>query len=197
MGIEGIINKIEADTDARIAEIRTEADNAISKIEAELAEYKSKKMSEAENNAKNEAKRRFDQVLAREEARLRMELLRIKRELIDEAFEMGRQAILKLPAERLRERYAEMAASFGETEGELLFGKLEECLHSEEFRDILTKKLPNSSFKTSVSDDFDRGLMLVAGRIRYDARFTRLFDELKERITDEVAAALFGERGEK
>ncbi len=191
MSIEGIIKKIEAEAEAEIEKHKQETEEAIGKVEAEVEAYKSDTLKKAEEKAEVESKRRFEQLINRAEAKMRMRTLEAKQNLVAEAFDKGLEAILALPVDELRRRYAEMAASFGEKQGEIVVGKADSDLLGNEFMNILSEKIPGSDFKRTVTDDFDHGFMLIAGRIQYDARLSELFEALKERITDDVASVLF------
>ncbi|RKZ30172.1 hypothetical protein DRQ36_06430 [bacterium] len=191
MGIEGIINKIESEAETKISELERETEEAISKIEAEIAEREKIKLKEAEERAAAESERRYEQVISREEARLRMEFLKTKQDLVSEAFERGFKAIKELPPDELRKRYTDMLASYGEKEGELIVGKSNADILDDDFMALLAREIPGSKFTRKVSDDFDYGFMLIAGKIQYDARLSEIFAAMTERITDEVAAELF------
>jgi vacuolar-type H+-ATPase subunit E/Vma4 len=191
MGIEGIIEKIRSDADREIAELERVNKEKIAALLDGENKYREKTVADAHSRATVESAKKFDQTFNREEANLRKELLEAKRKLIGEVFDKSYPAILALSPENLQDKYAEIVASFGEKSGEIVVGKEDKNLLADGFMKLLSQKIAGSNFTRSVSDSFDKGLVLVVGRIQYDAKLSSLFSELKEKTTDEVANALF------
>ncbi|HDR91292.1 MAG TPA: hypothetical protein ENN75_03480 [candidate division Zixibacteria bacterium] len=192
MSIEGILNKIQAETDEKIAEIKAETDSEIQTIEAELKNFEKAVLAKSEEKAEIEAKRAYEQAISRAETKFRMETLAVKQELVQKAFKNGFEAILNLPPEKLRERYATMLESFGEKEGEILYGKEDSAVFNGEFDSIVQKKINGAKFAKTKSDNFDHGFMLIAGRIQFDARAGSVFSQIADDFTDDVSLMLFG-----
>jgi len=196
MSIEGIISKIQDGSDQKIDDIKKEHQSKIAKLKAELAEYERKAIEKAEDKAEIEAEKAFQQTINRSEADLRKELLAEKQKMIEMIFEKGKQAILDLDQSELRERYARILKSFDQTEGTLLVGKEDNDLLNEDFLAKAREMIGEIDYKLEVSQNFDHGLMLIAGRIQFDARLDQLYLELKERLTDDVVGILFQESEE-
>jgi vacuolar-type H+-ATPase subunit E/Vma4 len=192
MSIEGILNKIQAETDEKTAELKAETYSEIRELEAELSEFEKSVLVKSEEKAQAEAKRAYEQALSRAETRFRMETLAVKQELVQKAFQKGFEAILNLPAEKLRGRYVSMLESFGEKEGEIVYGKEDSAIFDGEFDSLAKQKIEGANFSKRQSDDFDHGFMLKAGRIQYDARAESIFAQIAEDFTDEVSQILFG-----
>lgn len=196
MSIEGILKKIQAETDEKIAEIKAETDSEIRELEAELSEFEKSVLAKSEEKAQAEAKRAYEQAISRAETRFRMETLAVKQELVKKAFDKGLGAILNLPADKLRGRYIAMLESFGEKEGEIVYGKEDSAIFDGEFDSLAKQKIEGAKFSKRQSDDFDHGFMLFAGKIQFDARAQSVFSQIIDDFTDDVSIALFG-GGEK
>ncbi|HHS49662.1 MAG TPA: hypothetical protein ENN07_00910 [candidate division Zixibacteria bacterium] len=190
MGIDGIINKISADADEQIAKLEEQNSDAIAEIEDEADAKIAEIEADAKSRAEAERKRSFEQTLSREEAKLRVELLEVKREVVREIFGRAREKILALPKDDLRARYRELIKSFDESVGKIVVGHKDAELLDENFVESA------GSFEREVSENFEHGLILIAGKIQYDARFDELFREIVEHKTDEVAQILFAEEAE-
>ncbi len=196
MSIEGILKKIQAETDEKIAEIKAETDSELRELEAELSEFEKSVLAKSEEKAQAEAKRAYEQAISRAETKFRMETLAVKQELVKKAFDKGFEAILNLPAEKLRRRYIAMLESFGEKEGEIVYGKEDSAIFDSEFDSLAKQKIEGANFSKRQSEDFDHGFMLFAGKIQFDARAQSVFSQIIDDFTDDVSIALFG-GGEK
>lgn len=192
MSIEGILNKIQADTDEKIAEIKAKTDREIEAIESEVAEFEKSEIEKAEERAETEAERAFEQEISRAETKFRMQTLAVKQELVQKAFDEGFKAILHLPADKLRGRYVEMLQSFAEKSGEIVFGKEDGEIFNDEFDKLVAEKIDGADFSKKRSEDFDHGFMLFAGKIQFDARAESIFGQIIEDFTDNVSMVLFG-----
>ncbi len=195
MSIDGILKKISAEADAQIAALEAENRATIEELKAEAEAKITTIKTEAKSRAEAEKQRAFEQTLSREEAKLRVELLAEKQRIVDEVFERARARILGLPPDELRKRYLAHLKSFGEKSGTIIVGAKDDTLLDAGFIKSAGEAL-GGSFNRELATDFDHGLILIAGKIRYDARFDELFNEIIEGKTDEVAAMLFSGEGQ-
>ncbi|MCK5832106.1 hypothetical protein KAH81_00380 [bacterium] len=195
MGINGIINKISADADTQIAQLEAENKKAMQKIKEEALKNVAEIEKSAQIRATEEQQRAFDQTLSREEAKLRVEFLRVKQELVVETFAKARNSLLGLPNEELKKRYLNHIVSFGEKNGKIIVGSEDKALLDEDFVKSAGDAV-GGSFDRELSDSFKHGFMLIAGKIQYDARFDELYNEISESKTDQIASILFSGEAE-
>ncbi|MCD6501526.1 hypothetical protein J7L01_02910 [bacterium] len=196
MSIEGIIKRISDDADQKIAALEKENREAIDALEAETKSKIAEIEADAKKRAEIEKERSFRQTFAREEARLRKELLAAKQKIVAEIFDRAKKAILELPPEQLRERYLSMLESFGENSGKLIVGKTDAPLFDAGFLQEAVKRIEDGVFEVETASDFEHGFMLIAGKVQYDARFEPVFHEIIEEKTDVVAGVLFPAKGD-
>ena len=195
MAIEDIVEKIKREAEAEAKRISGEADDKREEILAEAEDYAGNSLKKAKTRAESEAEKTHRQVLSRERARLRKELLAKKQEMVSKIFDRGKKAVIEQDPDRLRGIYAEMVESFDEESGKIIVGSKDAETLGEQFMDMLKDRI-GGDFEREVSDRFERGLMLISGKVQYDARLDSLYAQLVENYTDEVAAILFGDSGE-
>ena len=196
MGIEGILNKIDAGTDIRIGEIEEDTNRTIAEIEAEVADFEASAMKKAERRAEFGAKRTYEQTINRAEAELRKELLGVKQKLVKKAFDNGYRAILEMPVDEIRASYVNMLSAFDEKSGDILFGKADSGIFDDHFDALVAERIPGADFNKKLSGDFERGFILVAGKIQYDARLPSVFAEMIEQLTDDISEICFSNLSE-
>ncbi len=192
MSIEGILKKIQAETDEKIAEIKAETDSEIEAIEDEVNEFEKREIEKAEERAEIEAQRAFEQAISRAETKFRMETLAVKQQLVQKAFDEGFKAVFELPADKLRDRYVAMLESFSEKSGEIVYGKEDSEIFGDEFDKLVAGKIDGADFSKKKSEDFDHGFMFFAGKIQFDARAESIFGQIVDDFTDDVSLVLFG-----
>jgi len=196
MSIEGIIKKIEAVTEERIAEIVKEVNSNIAEIQSTVIDYETKVGKKADLLAKTESERVYRQTINRAEAEMRKETLAEKQELVREVFEKSYRKILALPPEELRKSYVGMLVNFGENEGEIIVGKDDTAVFDSNFDNMVRESMPESKFTKKSATDFDHGFMLISGKIQFDARAQSVFAQIEEELIDDVSKILFAPQSE-
>ena len=194
MGLEKIIDKILAEgrskADAIIADARQKAEQILADARMRAEEEKQKRIKEA--NEKFEDTRRRQIALAKLEARKR--ILRVRCDLIDEAFSKASDAIGKIPVDSQRKLVENLLGDFKPD------SPCEVIVHnpdSDKYT-LLLSTIWGAAFTkfcriTPEKIAIGGGFILRTRNIEYDCTYKRLIIEKREALELEVAKMLFGE----
>jgi V/A-type H+-transporting ATPase subunit E len=197
MSIENILKRIEEETAAAVGEIISEAESEAEKIRedytAEAGELKVKLERQARTKAEEEQRR----LLVNEELRLRKELLKRKREILDALYVEAAKRIESLERDEYLELMKMMiqrrATSFEE---EIVVPEDQREIFGKEFLDSLNKTAGGKKGAISISDepgDFSWGVILREGKRSVDLTLDVLIAQLRDRIEPDIAAVLFAD----
>lgn len=197
MALADILARIEADAAGEAAEIVAAAEAAAMLVAAESAESAERLHATAVEQARREARRDADTLLAGARLSARDRALGARAELIDEVMELARRALADLDDEQYARLLAGHVASAARGGERILLGGEDR----ERLRDrILPSVSSVAGERAAVLDDlavsdegapFARGLMLVGSRVRTDISLEAIVAERRGQLEMVVADVLF------
>jgi vacuolar-type H+-ATPase subunit E/Vma4 len=196
MSIENIIRRIEDETQAAVAEILKKAEEQAAQIAAEYSRESARRAEELAAKARQRAADEEKRLIVGAQLELSKSSLERKREIIDDVCRTARRKIEALPVDEYRELVRELilrnAVSGRE---EIVVPALQRDLFTKEYIESLNaERGAGATFTVAgTSDEFGWGVVLREGRRRVDLTLGVLFEQMRERIESEIAAALFPE----
>jgi V/A-type H+-transporting ATPase subunit E len=192
--LEKILDKILEDADAEAASLlenaSVEAGATLKKAQDEAESAKRLVIKDAESMARAET----DRAYTSKNLEIRKELLRKKRELMDEAFEKALKALFKLDDKKylgLIER-AILESVSAKEEAEVLVFKGDRARVDAGFIDAVNKKGHTKLGLGPAVDRDDRGVIIKRDKVLTDLTFSTALNMVKDRIEFGVAKILFG-----
>ena len=219
-GLNKIIEKIISEAHDHARATVEQARKRCIEISNEYAEQCEKEKLLLKEKAENEARSIISQSKSSVMLDKKNSLLKIKSELVDEAFRQAREEIENLPDGKYEEIIASLAATaifelietqkenlekYGESPDtetyELLLNKKDHDRCGKAVYAMLCEKTASkfgkaAADKLSLSEktvNIDGGAVIRCGNVENNASFSRLFAVLKEKLEFEVASYLFAE----
>ena len=197
-GIDKIIARMEADTQAECADI---AAQAAAEAEAILARYRAeadKLLREGEARCKvleHEQVERLEggsRLACRQPLLLRQHPLAEKQRLLDEAFARAADALLKLPRPEYIDLLASLAAENGQGGEALVFSAADRDTVGQAVVDAANGKKPGAGFTLAADTrETGGGVVLQRGRMEINCGFAELLRRARQEDSSAVAAVLF------
>ena len=191
-GIDKIIARMEADTQAECADI---AAQAAAEAEAILARYRAeadKLLREGEARCKVLEHEQVERLEGGSRLACRQRVLAAKQQLIDEAFARTAQALAALPQADYIDLLAALAAENGSGDEELLLSARDREAVGAAVVDAANARKPGASFHLSgETRDTGGGLVLRRGRVELNCSFTEKLRQLRQEESSAVARLLF------
>ena len=191
-GIDKIIARMEADTQAECADI---AAQAAAEAEAILARYRAeadKLLREGEARCKVLEHEQVERLEGGSRLACRQRVLAAKQQLIDEAFARTAQALAALPQADYIDLLAALAAENGSGDEELLLSARDREAVGAAVVGAANARKPGASFHLSgETRDTGGGLVLRRGRVELNCSFTEKLRQLRQEESSAVARLLF------
>ena len=183
-GIDKIIARMEADTQAECADI---AAQAAAEAEAILARYRAEadrcKVLEHEQVERLEGGSRLA---------CRQRVLAEKQRMLDEAFARAADALLKLPRPEYIDLLASLAAENGQGGEALVFSAADRDTVGQAVVDAANGKKPGAGFTLAADTrETGGGVVLQRGRMEINCGFAELLRRARQEDSSAVAAVLF------
>ena len=196
MSVEGIISRIKQDALAEAEKIKQRFLQEIEKLQREYEQYRESVLAEARQRAERERKNAYQRAIDHARSEISRKLLAHKQKLLNQFYQKVRETVENMPPEKYREFFAEVLASLGETEGEIIVGADSEVLN-DEFVKVAAEKIKSNlnkqvNFTLSRTDQNFRGFILNKGKVRYDATLEAVLSHIREKTEEKVIAELFG-----
>jgi V/A-type H+-transporting ATPase subunit E len=192
MSIEKITSKIERDAQALAEETITHAKKEAWDIVKAANEKAERIIADAE---KEGAETRDKQVVSRKAVAVidgKNVTLAKKQKLIEECFEAAADKVASAPAKEYMDFLVCLVKAQGLAGGEIILARKDASLGSDLLA-RLKKEVPGSSFTISEETRNLRGGLLVRdGSTYYNASIEALIEDMRDDMTAEVAAMLFG-----
>ena len=197
MGIEQIVAKIIDEAREKAAAIRADLDAKVETLEKRWAEEESHRRSEASEALEAATTRERDRLLTAEKLEERKRRLALRRELVDEAFQLARAAFLDLPNDKYKPLLSAMVASAAITgDEEVVLSKSD---HSSLGKDVVSEansllKAKGMEGKLTLAAEagtHQKGAVLRRSRVECRRTLDELLLEVREKIEGKVAAVLF------
>ena len=191
-GIDKIIARMEADTQAECADI---AAQAAAEAEAILAQYRAeadKLLREGEARCKVLEREQVERLEGGSRLACRQRVLAEKQRMLDEAFARAADALLKLPRPEYIDLLASLAAENGQGGEALVFSAADRDTVGQAVVDAANAKRPGTAFRLSdETRDTGGGLVLRRGRVELNCSFTEKLRQLRQEESSAVAKLLF------
>ncbi len=191
-GLQKIIARIEADTDAICADIKSKADKECQDIIISAGN----KAVEIAEKGRQEANARYEDLISRAkstaELDVRTTILSAKQQCIREALENARRYILALDDCEYFALILQMAQMHSEElAGEIMFSYKDLSRIPQGFETELRNRVKGTLSIGKDSVNIDGGFVLVYGMVEVNCSFESIFAANSERFSDEVSAILF------
>ena len=183
-GIDKIIARMEADTQAECADI---AAQAAAEAEAILARYR----AEADKLLR-EGEARCKVLEGGSRLACRQRVLAEKQRMLDEAFARAADALLKLPRPEYIDLLASLAAENGQGGEALVFSAADRDTVGQAVVDAANGKKPGAGFTLAADTrETGGGVVLQRGRMEINCGFAELLRRARQEDSSAVAAVLF------
>ncbi len=196
-GIENITGRIQADADAEIAQIRQDAASQVEQIEADYEKLARREADEILAKGERAADERGKRLVSAAQMESKKMILAAKQEVLDEAFALALQKLLKLPEAEyvdLLAKLIEKASSTGREQVILnqadraRYG-VRACVKANELLEAQGKT--GGITLSEQTRDIQGGLLLSDGAIEVNCAFETLVRLVRSEITGEVSKVLF------
>ena len=189
-GIDKIIARMEADTQAECADI---AAQAAAEAEAILARYRAdadKLLREGEARCKVLEREQVERLEGGSRLACRQRVLAEKQRMLDEAF--AADALLKLPRPEYIDLLASLAAENGQGGEALVFSAADRDTVGQAVVDAANGKKPGAGFTLAADTrETGGGVVLQRGRMEINCGFAELLRRARQEDSSAVAAVLF------
>jgi V/A-type H+-transporting ATPase subunit E len=200
MSLEGILEKIERNAQAKAEAVREEGrvkrSEILSKAKARAREIAEKILKEAAEKAELERSR----ASVSAELEYRKEILKEKQALIEECFEAALEELVNLPTDEYQGVLRNMLLRLvtGGEQGILISPKDEQRI-DRSFIDGVSKELKKAGKQAHLKlegtlPSIRGGFVLRSEEVEVDCSFGTLLAQLREESQGEVAGTLFGEK---
>ncbi len=197
MSLEQILKRIEEDAGAAIQKLQEDTSRKLQEIEeqtdAGIKALEAKKHAETAEDIENEKKRR----MSIKRLALRNNTLRLKHELIDEAFKKAFSKAAELPAEEYKSLMERFFADFAEPgKGKIFISRKDKDLINDEFIARALNKIsaPGREYGYETADEFvpiEGGFIIETESTKIDCSLEALFLKTREALEAETAGLLF------
>ena len=190
--MEKVSKKILDDAKQKANEIIKEAENKKREIEAKTKEQITRIKKETERMVLDQKNREYDRITGRARLALRNDMLRLKREIIDELFNKAIDRLVNKKSDEYLKIIRELLSRDEISEGgELIIGEKENRI-DEGFIKAINEEMDGSFTLSSERRPIRGGFILRRGKVEIDASFETLLEAKKERLEMELAKILFG-----
>lgn len=188
IGLEKIISRIEADGERECGALLADARRRAEEIRAEYARTAERVREDGEKELAAELARMEKSRRDLMQMDSRRALLQTKQTLVEETFRGAREALSTLNDARRESLYAAIAgrAQLPDRTGELILSETDR----KSVGAAVAKKLPQ--LRLSDQTRAMEGLVLRYGPLEVDCTFETILEELRRRMSAEIAALLFG-----
>jgi V/A-type H+-transporting ATPase subunit E len=196
MSIENIVNRIEEETGAAVAEILRAAEERASAVRDEAGRGGAKLRGELEGRARAKASDEERRLIVGEELELRKAALLRKREILGEVYAEARKRIQQLsPDEYLKLMSTLILKNAVTGREEIIVPAAQRSMFDGSFVDSLNRSRgQGAAFSLAgTPGDFAWGVVLREGQRRVDLTLDVMFRQLAARVESAVAGLLFPE----
>lgn len=201
------MNGIDRISERILEDARAEATRIIEEAQERARSLKDKKVEQTEKNneklykeSMDKAQERKRRMLAVAELEMRKEILSVKQQMIDEAMEKVKHAIMVIPRDEYRKIISNMLLESAQGNEEVFFsvadeGRLDQSL-IDEVNGILLGQGKKGELKLSPERGaFDGGFILKSGGMEINNTFGAIIRMSRDHVESELAEILFGEEG--
>ncbi len=192
MSIEKITEKIVTDAEEEAKAVREEADARCAALLAEARQKADAILTEREKQGQEEKEKRVQRMHAVADIDGKKLRLETKQQLISACFDQAAAKLSSMETQQYAAFLAALAASTGETTGELVLSASDRKTVGEALMAALSTQFPACQFTlSSETRAMDGGLFLKQGAVYLNETFEALLEDAKEQLTAEVAQKLF------
>ena len=201
------MNGIDRISQRILDDARAEATRIVEEAQERARSLKEKKTLQAEKNneklykeSMEKARERKRRMLAVAELEMRKDILSVKQQMIDEAMEGVKQAIMEMPKDEYRQIVSDMLIEYAEGDEEVFFSKADEGrldqILLDEVNDILKGQGKKGQLRLSPDrGSFDGGFILKSGGMEINGSFGSIIRMSRDDVEARLAEILFGEEG--
>ncbi len=199
-GIDRISQRILEDAQAEAARIIEEAEQRARSIKdrkVKEVEKSNQKLHE-ENMAKAQERRR--RMLSAAELEMKKETLAAKQQMIDEAMEKAKQAIMDMPKDEYRRVISKMLLESAQGHEEVVFSAADEERLDQSLIDQVNQELKEQGKKGELKlsperGEFEGGFILRSGGMEINNTFGAILRMSRNHLEARLAEILFGKEG--
>lgn len=195
-GIEKIIERINAAAAEECAVITKEAEANCEAIRADFAQKAEAAYASAIQSGEVEVSLDAERLLRNANLNARKEVLSIKQEVLDAAFEAAKKKVCDMAEDKYVAWLVAMAAEASEGEGEIILSQRDSKLGAEivaKANEALTAKGKKGGLTVSTENrDIDAGFVLRNGNIEVNCTLSTVLAAKREMLAAQVAADLLG-----
>ena len=196
-GIEKIIERIQAETNAACMMTSGEAAERCAAIRMDYADKAVAAYKEAIDKGTEELRQAGQRMDRNARLDARKDILGLKQEMVDKAFQLARQKLLGLPQDKYAAYLASLAARASVTgDEEIVFTaadreKLGEAVTAQANAALAAAGKKAGLTLSAETREFDGGLVLRKGDIEVNCTVDTLLELSRQELTAEVAGILF------
>lgn len=193
MALDDILDKINKDAQEEIQELEEEYNQKIEELEQEFEQWKEERLEDAETKAKKAKTKKYNKLVRSKESELRKKLLTQKQQMLQQVFEEAKEKLLNMDKSEYRTTFINILTSLDVQRGTIYAGRKEQESFNDEFVNILEEKKEDGDFELEYSEDFERGLIIQTGSVRYVLTIPSIFKEIREKLEDDIIEKIFPE----
>ncbi len=196
-GIEKILEKLQAENQAEIDGILSEARAQAEAITARYAEQARQERETAEEKGRTAAAERQDRLTRAAEMEGRKMVLAAKQSVLDRAFSMAKESLLSLPADRYTALLSALAAKSAVTGAEaVVLNEKDRAACGRAIVDAANSQRAAEGLTASLTlaeetEEIEGGLLLRDKESEVNCTFETLLHLSREELAGETAALLF------
>lgn len=199
-GIERICERILEDARAEATRITEEAQERARSLKDKKIEQTEKNNERLYKESMDKAQERKRRMLAVAELEMRKEILSVKQQMIDEAMEKVKHAIMIIPRDEYRRIVSNMLLESAQGTEEVFFsvadeGRLDQSLIDEVNGKLLDRGKQGELRLSPERGSFDGGFILKSGGMEINNTFGAIIRMSRDHVESKVAEILFREEG--
>ncbi len=194
-GIEKIIERINAAAAEECAVIAQEAEKSCEAIRADFAQKVQSAYESAMQSGEVEVSLNAERIVRNANLNARKEVLSVKQEVLDAAFEAAKKKISEMPEDKYVAWMVAMAAEASDGCGEIILSQRDSKLGAElvaKANEALTAKGKKGGLTVSTENrDIDAGFVLRSGDLEVNCTLETILSMNRQNIATKVAEQLF------
>ncbi len=194
-GIEKIIQRINAAAAEECAAIAQKAEAESEVIRAEYAQKLQKAYENAIHSGEREIDLDADRVVRNARLNARKQLLGVKQELLDTAFEAARKELCAMPEDKYIDWLAKLACQTSDGSGEIILSPKDAAIGEKlvaKANEALSACGKKAELKLSAETrDIEAGFILQDGKMELNCSLSAIMEVRRQDIAAKVAEKLF------
>ncbi len=191
-GIEKLTQQISADAQAEVDKILAEAQEKADTIAADYAKQVEAFAADAQAKAADAARQREERLVSMADLAARKDLLAVKQEMLDKAFERALEKLCELGDKEYTELLTKLVVQCAKGDEQLIFSQKDRTRVGKAVATAANEALGNGKLTLSEQTRPIRGGVIVSdGDVEVNCAFETLIRLMRGQIDREVAGVLF------